>query len=503
MLLDTLLQPVRQTLPGTLTVWTALLIGLTSLVGCASISSDSNHQVIRVRSNPPGAKIWIDGYDAGEAPRLVLIDRKREPSFDLELGKERKHVDLETKYRWGASFWRNFVFLTYAPIGWLVDVATGAAWQAQDPAVIQFKNAGTTSRPRSESSPRTLAIAPPLADSLQLSDTGGEALERELKGSAVQVKPYQDTLSTFIANDYDFDGRTEDDDERKYLAYRLGTDLIFESKIEPRDGQLLLTGESRNVLTGETTSPTRLTLKPDGQLEEFYLSRGFFQFLPNTVGLDLVSEKLAWTQGSETIELVPAKNEEWWAEGLRFISAISITNLPPRRPGRSARGVVNFVPTFRFSRRRVTATGAPDVEDQDYLRWWISAGYGLEAGWQYSRHYLYLDLIPQLYWNQIKWSKNDKDFSSTGTGLNFMSEIGYLFFIDSNWNARIFIRSASEDTDAWKEALSRTTSDSQSGSAGLQTAGISIAYRFEPAIRGHGWSSGFKSQHKRAAPISH
>jgi hypothetical protein len=200
---------------------------LVTLSGCATIGGNDDPQAVLIQSDPPGASILIDGQDRGKTPRFVVMPRAYRPRFNLEWHGKTTPVELDTHYRWTKSFWSNLIFLQLAPIGWLTDMLTGGAWEAKDPNIIDLDKsdgrAKATSRP-----PKTVAIAPPQADSIGIADAGAQALEETLNRgrNGFKVLPYRDTLTTFVGHQYDYDGAPEKQEDRRVLYYKLGADAI-------------------------------------------------------------------------------------------------------------------------------------------------------------------------------------------------------------------------------------------------------------------------------------
>jgi hypothetical protein len=464
-----------------------LLAGLLE-VGCASMSYYGSYQPVLVRSEPPGATIMVDGKEVGRTPRYVLVRNRKHPTIDLQNGTSAKEITLDTKYRWD-SFFSNFAFLIYAPVGWGIDLLSGKAWNIADSPVVEFKTSDQVKnigkRPKSKAEPKEplgVAIAPPRADSLSISDTSAKSLEQQipLLLKNISVRPYESTLPIFIAHGYDFDSPISEANRRD-LYYALGVDAIYESEVSVRGNFMTLDGKLRNVYNGETSSPEQLkTYSPDIESSKSYLSQLYHRLIPNNLGIDFVTEKLQVTQGSQTYLLEPAPENRWWEQGLQYITAIDISNLPPRRESHSFRALWGFVPSLRFSRKRVFLSGAPSDDNQVFSRLLASSGYGIEGGIQIARHYFYADLIPLLYWSQISWKKDGQDFSTTDTGLGLEAEFGYLYFIGSHWNARLFTRSVTEDSPGWAEALSNSLSRANGDvSVTTQMVGVTLAYRFD------------------------
>ncbi|HVK61529.1 MAG TPA: hypothetical protein VM432_08265 [Bdellovibrionales bacterium] len=464
-------------------------------IGCASLGKDADEQAVLVRSNPPGAAVEVGGKVVGFTPTFVLIERKREPepilihpyANDLSKGELRK-TPLDTRYRWGASFGANFLFSVYAPIGWGIDFLTGAAWDVRDPEVVALKDRKSVRTP--ERKPLiNLAIAPPLAESLALSDIAAQAVESRVKASPdprLKIRSYNDTLPTFLKERFDFDsvGREED---RRMLLHRLGLDGIYYSTVERFGSDYVVKVELRDGITNEVRGTETIFLQTDSEVEKFYDSgRAFYSILPNTVGLMFANESMSFTSQSKEIELKPVGQDHWWEKGLEYLSAIRLSGQPVYRSGRGSRWLFHLYPDFRFSHKRVQASGKGITTDQKYARWLISGGYGPEAGYQFGRHYLYASLIPSMTWTQISWTKDNQENALANFGLTTSVEFGYLISFAKSWSVRLFIATYGEDQSLWTDALKRTINtevDHQDNTVSSSVTGIVLGYNFESAAR--------------------
>ena len=461
----------------------AVSLGLSA---CASMDAAGKRQAVLVRSEPPGAEVIVKGRSVARTPAYVMIKRERSPEITLRNENGSTDVELNTTYRWRDSFLPNLVFVTYAWAGWIVDFATGAAWDAQNPRVVRIPGPRpqTYNRLRDRRQYRA-AIAPPLADNIALSDEAGQELERVLRSSQDGVLSYDSTLNTFVSNGYDFDSRRTR--TKRDLYFDLGVDAIYEAEVIDEDSHLTVRTKRTDVYTGESERVADVTLSRDSDL----LPKGAWNLpwlrsiVPNSVGIDWVADNLRITNNStgangKMYELTDV-HEGGFAKGLSYLSALSITSLPELRSGRASRGTFAFVPSFRVSRKDARLSGSDLPGETDFLRWWVSAGIGPEIGFQVSSHYLYLNVIPSLYWNELSWSRNGLNRERTGTGSTFQIEFGYLFYATSNWTFRLFSRTQNEDNAAWEEATQEIIPNTSTGALSVSrfTAGLSIAYRFQ------------------------
>ena len=232
---------------------TGLMIAIFSS-GCASMTRDGSFATTLIRSNPPGASIFVDGEKVGQTPELVEITRGRHPRFELDSASGREEYILPTRYRWGSSFASGFIFaIVYAPIAWAIDLLTGTAWDIResDPVTIKLSKIDLDhSKP--VRNPLDAVIAPPRSSSMTMSDDGGHALEKVIP----HVRPYDQSLSAFL--DYDYEYGSKDLSARRRLLKSLNTDLVYESCVENDETGLVLKSEIHEVRgTGVTPRPQR------------------------------------------------------------------------------------------------------------------------------------------------------------------------------------------------------------------------------------------------------
>lgn len=477
--------------PAAVALWAVFLLG-----GCASMTRDGSSQTTLIRTNPPGATIYLNGKAVGRTPELVEISRGYSPTIELATTGGKKEFELETRYRWGPSFGRNLVFLTYAPIAWLIDLMTGTAWDIRDsdPIPVSLSKADQET-PKLVHEPPQSVVAPPRSSSVAMSDDGGRALERSLretfraKPGVGTVRSYDVTLPVFIEHDYEFG--TSDVSAKRRLFKALDADYVYESFAEPDEDGWVLKSEVVEVRgTNRNKGPT-LRLGRDTQGPRllgvgFGLQPWWSRILPDTVGVDFVDEKVKLDVLGATYELKPVYGDEWWATGLRYISAINISSTPDRRREFLSRWEFSAVPSLSLSRKLVKIAGLPAMPGQfvesepEFERWRVAGGYGLEVGYLFGRHYVYFDLIPVFNWSQISWRQNGQNRQATRTGITGRTEIGYTYVFDSNWLMRIFSRSQGESNELWQDVVATRLGSSYAPTAAQAVvSGLTLGYRFD------------------------
>ena len=467
------------------------------MLGCASLRPSEYHQAVLIRSEPAGAKIFSDGQAIGLTPSYVRLRRQAAPRIEIRSAENSVAVKLDTKYRWSSSFFSNLIFYICAPIGWAVDFLTGNAWNIQDSPIVKVTDQNQKSRKtRLNIKPDSYAIAPPLADSLELSDAAGRSLEIVLQSEHASpvLLDYDKTLPTFVSQGYDFDGRPEPENRRN-LYHLLQTTGIYESELKVVDDKTTLTTRAYDSLNKTYGVEKVLVLESDpNQTAGFWNWHNWLRLLPNTLSFDSTNDHMTWAltngQGSsQSVQLGTKHGQDTWDQIANAVTAINLTNLPIRRLGRASRIQLSFVPAAHLSHQSLQAENNPAFHDTPFTRTWISAGYGIELGWQVSRNYLYLNFVPQAYWDRIDWRAGDENQSRTGIGLTLQTELGYLYFITDHWNASIFTRSFSEDKDTWGRALA-SASGQPNDSAGTLTrslVGVSVGYRFGSTSKLNHW----------------
>lgn len=468
----------------------ALLI-LISQSACTTLSRDFI-QVIRVDSAVPGAKVVVEGKLVGVTPGYFEVSRGYSPK--VVVGD--REVSVPTAYRWSRSFWSGLVFSFYAPVGWLMDISTGTAWDLEDISVGTLNAANRPAKSTQAISTQTIAIAPPRAESVEVSDNAGGLLYETLKEkfNNSNVLSYQSTLAKFLENEYVFDIHSADRGQSRRLYREVGADIIFESTVGEENDQIFLRANELNVVTGEKKAGPKILLSEaeiSRKIPGTSVNLGtswWSRLVPNTLGVDFVDERLQIELASTGLvyDLKPVESEEWWSTGLRYISSINISSTPDRRREFGSKWIFSAVPALRLSRRNVKAVDLPIpsgsfVErDPEFTRWIISGGYGLQIGYLSGRHYVYMDLIPTFSWNQVSWRQNNSFQSATRTAMGSQTEIGYTYIWRNDWLIKLFSRSQLEVTEVWKDALSsRLGSTQYPVSASTLLSGLTVAYQFD------------------------
>lgn len=126
------------------------LIACLTLAGCATLK-DSASQSVPFVSTPEGATILRDGVSVAQTPAYVEVSRRAPRGMALATRTGPRDVELKRHYRWGASFWSNLIFLWGAPVGWAVDLISGAASRSNPPRPPRSNSTRGTARPTDRS----------------------------------------------------------------------------------------------------------------------------------------------------------------------------------------------------------------------------------------------------------------------------------------------------------------------------------------------------------------
>ncbi|NJL24354.1 MAG: hypothetical protein HC902_03720 [Calothrix sp. SM1_5_4] len=309
--------------------------------GCATM--DGLRQSVLVASSPAGAKIYNRGRLIGTTPGYVLIRRERRPKLSLAFpdGKTRE-LDLSTKYRWGDSFWGNVLFLSYAPVGWGVDLATGAAWRILDPQKMSLP--GTAEG--GTMAVRRVAVAPPLVgDAGGLSDALGSMIQKKLSDlRRFEVLDYEVTAPVFeyFNSEQGISDRPED---AHSLYGELGVDHVFISRAEAKGEGYLIEGDLVDVFSRRPSSKFAWEVRPESDelksdLGTYRLFNERFHWLPNSLFLNISQYQPNLMINEANYAGTSQRGHKWDEELLNYVSFISLSHMerPRRRSGASGSG---------------------------------------------------------------------------------------------------------------------------------------------------------------------
>lgn len=461
------------------------------LVGCASIDSSDYRQTVLVTSDPPGAKIYEKDRLLGITPAYVRVRRRHHPKITLELPDEApREVDLKTNYRWGDSFAANFIMLTYAPIGWGIDWATGTAWKIEDPPEQKW---GLT-RPVADRAD-VVAIAPPIAPDTEVSEALGPVLENKLRSDGgFEVLPYEKTEPLFGYYSSD-QGLTEKTVQRYNLLYELKADHVLVTDAQPTPDGYTVKGDLLNVFTGKSIEEYRWDITPaDGALKEemsahrFY--RRYFRLFPNTFFLNFANFNSNIEIDGKQYEGHSTRGQGFTERTQDYLSAISLAHI--ERPRANVRGhmVFELVPTLILSNKRIRFNDYKPLQDVQFERWYVSGGYGVELGHLSRIGLFYFDYIPMATWTKLSFRMSGYEQSLSRTTVTSMVEAGYSYFFSTHIVGKLYVRSLSEDLQLWERSVHDITGDGSTVSnVSSVFTGVAIGYYIPSSFkdRTEGW----------------
>lgn len=468
------------------------LTGLALLSGaCATNSGLGREQLIYVESNPPGVRVLQKGRNLGETPGLVRIQRGRTAELVFERGSQEKRVELPGRYRWSESFFANLVFLSYAPIGWITDLVTGAAYENEDPKPVFFGNASRSRQSSTDLGKAVILIAPPVGESVLASDEAARFWSQELRRRypGAQILDYRDTLNAFLDRGFDYDAKSASLDRRRQLLYETQADEIFFSDVTFKGSDLWVKGYFENA-KGEKVAEID-ALSVNGEKSEQKLTSWkreldeWFEIVPNNFGVEAsgANDQLRVARDPNEITYVSQQISDRTTIGSVFSSleGISIGRLQVPRLDQSWRFKFSFTSAARFSYRHFYFPEFSELALVDFRYFRVGAGIGPELGWSNYRSYFYLKMIPLISYHQISWNQpgGGREVREV-TPLETQVELGYIYFYNEKINFRAFSRSVSGSTDLWNGISQRINPMAPKITSPSEViAGLAFGYNFD------------------------
>ncbi len=159
--------------------------------GCATIIQGSS-QVVKIKSEPPDAALYVDNVAQGKTPAEVSLTRSENHYVQVKKPGYKKATALIEK-RFSPWFLGNFIFLSLFWVGMIVDSVTGAMWKLEPPEVLlKLENvSGNTANKNPVPAGKAVNIA-------VLDLFPGTGIERE------KARFLSDILRSFLANDKRF-----------------------------------------------------------------------------------------------------------------------------------------------------------------------------------------------------------------------------------------------------------------------------------------------------------
>jgi hypothetical protein len=454
---------------------------------CGSLTTHERHQFVLVQSVPNGAPIFYRGKKAGETPAFVEIRRAQHSSIQILDGDRVVNLPVSSRYRWDGSFWPNWVFFYFAPVGWIVDYATGSAWNMNDPSTPKLH----MTPPPARSPPLPLvAIAPPQADSADVSDEGGLLWQKHLQAQYPNriILPYKEKLDEFTTHGFDFDSTPGASAERDLFG-RLAVNEIFESQVADTSQGIELRGHFRNVVTQKTSGDEAIRATPSQDQMTFgERFKTIIHLVPNTIGVEISHGAVVLSNGAGDHASVVSRDSTVFSQVAPYISALNFTRqIPPRR---EAAGKLNFefVPAVRATYRRIQFPSLQEISSNEFSYLTVGAGLGPEIGWQWGPNYVYGNVVPIFGWHRLAWRSSDGLNVSSVGAVTLRAETGYLYYLNERFSLRFFLKETSTPDQIWNSAVQNIHpgADAVTSSTDLST-GFVFGYTWEPVREIHKW----------------
>ncbi len=454
------------------------------LTGCATFRSPDD--VIAVDSSPQGADIYVEGKRVGQTPDLIKLDRKFRQEVELRYGQEAQIVKLRGSYRFKGSFWPNFAFLTLAPVGWIVDLVNGSAWDYESYYTVSFD--GKKSR-RSKPERMRLAIAPPQSEYSMLSDELGSKLEAQLKREFPQYEiiPYKNTIHNFAYNDYDYD-RAKGDAPWPDVFYDAKADLVYSGKIDDKGPTTIVKGSLYDAYSSQPADSKEFDF-PDSRIKSLSEVEGYehrpiyFYILPNTVALDLEQNTTSLDVNGKTYISSVEHSDDFWGRVTQFASVVALRRYQPPTVEKAARWRFAFNPSLLLSHTHQKFEKSPELQDLEFTLSHIDFSYGPQYTFSIQKWQIYGSILGAFAYDRIRVNNMVQTKTYDGTNLGLALEIGTIYFFTPKWSVRFAARSVTSNDQIWQKAIRGATGiNYQIESPTIDTAGFSIGYTFSDYI---------------------
>lgn len=470
-----------------------ILISALLTVGCASLRFSDYEQKVLVQSEPAGAKIYQDGKYLGDTPKYIRLRRSnmvQEVELEAPTG-ERRPVFVNYRYDWNGSFYPNLVFLTLAPVGWLVDYFNGTAFDYKQPQPLTFEawlKKENKKRKSLEEVKERIAIAPPLTDDEVLSDDLGLWLEKKLAKEfpKAEILPFTSTQKIFWDEDFDYNQDQDKDDRRstmgRLLLNRRVTRVAF-TRAELTDDGAQVSGSFWNSRTGEREEKIKYQIaakEAESVGDRTWTQRlgQWVHFAPNYAHIDIAEGVPALFIGEEEFQGVTYQAPGAVGAVSNVLGSIGIGHIDPPTNRRDWRFFFKFVPSVSFRYGVIRFKSLEPIHDEEFTRFSAFLGYGPSLGMvsRYGQPYVNLLLGPQ--YTQVEWDEEGHN-KEGHSALGYQVELGYLYFIDRHWNVRFFWRSTDEDAETWGKAIHDVYDPTvRVDSSAYRFVGFSVGYYF-------------------------
>lgn len=435
--------------PGRTLKYLVLLLTLLNF-SCASLDSRDYRQGVLISTSKTGELIEREKV-LGKTPGYFLLRRKTHPRLRIiedNSNQEALELDLETSYRWRDSFFRNFVFLFFAPVGWGIDLLTGNAWNIKAP------------RPEGSSEQvRKIVIVPSVESDSSLREASGQVVERKLRElyPNADVVSYISSAPLFDFWGFNFEAGPEDIENMEALtefnpSHFVLLEVMTDSsslKFEVRDATNYKFREKHEVLARDLPSSIK---------EEMTLKRrlgNLFYFVPNTAFLNFAGRSLNINVDGQDAILESYVGDSNLEKSLSLLNSLSFSYLKKPYVKTRTYWKLSFVPLLSFSHKRYRFEER--LGGHRFRLFQATVGYGPEVGLVGPLGYTYFNFLPGLSFTQVNYLSQEGYRQTEGGSVATGLEIGHRFFISSHFVATLFFRVVSSNDRVWRRAIQGTT----------------------------------------------
>ena len=149
----------------------ALFIIVPYLAGCATIVRGSD-QDVRITSDPPNARVLVNGEDRGKTPTTLNLDTGRNHQIEFEKdGYIAETLNINNSFTIGWPIFGNI--FSWGIVGIVVDVANGSAYKLEPEQVQAALEATSADLSIPENSDVHIALfsLEEIQDSIELSES--------------------------------------------------------------------------------------------------------------------------------------------------------------------------------------------------------------------------------------------------------------------------------------------------------------------------------------------
>jgi len=452
---------------------------------CACTTIKPHEQRLKLASDPENAEVYLDGKLLGHTPGYIAIPRRKSATLEFRRkGYPTIFKRLETSYRWGDSFFSDFVWFIYgAPIAWGIDYLTDTIWDYDKVGLISFEGKKEI---EPLLPPKLIAIAPPQNDSELLSNEAAQRLYgiSKKRFSNSKLEDFNDSQYVFAQYGWNNNDQTQinylDD-----LYNELNITHLLKSTVKKSEDDIEIDSKLVDVFTDKEVQnySDKVPTSTFKYANDSFWSKSLNYLIgvfPNTISFDFATPgAMLYTSQNYTFQGAG----ETTSSAISIINGIGLKGLDSPKFQKGISGVLKLIPiiTTSYSRYNLSPSSGTNFTVNYNFDWaTIIAGFGPEAGLITAIGYFYVELAPALSMNWITASSNGaQDTSARGTALALFGEVGYQIFASSRINLRLFTRFQSSPTDPWTQILTQIRGVETSVQTVTQTtAGLSIGYYF-------------------------